>query len=172
MASANQPAYIVIHNSDSEWGSAEVIDDWHRERGFIRDQDKLGASDLRHIGYQWVIGNGHPTGSIAYERKHDGMVQAGRGETERGAHAKGYNHKSIGVALIGKKKFTPAQITALYGLVLSIMRRWQIPVSRVIGHYEVPGSGKTCPNIDLDLVRLNLARLETSLPSECVEGFE
>ena len=37
---------IILHCSDSEWGSASVIDQWHKERGWTE------------IGYHYVITNG------------------------------------------------------------------------------------------------------------------
>lgn len=39
---------IIINCSDSDWGDAEVIDEWHRERGWDG------------IGYHYIICNGRP----------------------------------------------------------------------------------------------------------------
>lgn len=82
---------IVVHVSASVWGDRDAIDDWHRERGFSQ------------IGYHGVILNGVRTSRAAYDIALDGHIQAGRPETEMGAHclAKGMNTCSIGVCCIG-----------------------------------------------------------------------
>ena len=53
----NHWTWIIVHHSDSDYGSAAIIDKWHRERGF----DELG--------YHFVIGNGTNSG--------DGQIEVG-----------------------------------------------------------------------------------------------
>ena len=115
--------YLVVHCSDSPQGrgdDAKTIHQWHKELGWDG------------IGYHYVI-------------TEEGEIQAGRPEYWPGAHAKGINHKSLGICLIGKDIFTEPQLDALKNLLdLSIEK---YPGAKVIGHRDVDTS-KTCPNFD------------------------
>ena len=109
---------------------AKTIDRWHRERGFLK------------IGYHFVI-------------KRDGTKEVGRELMEAGAHVKGYNHKSIGLCLIGgvsesdvnipDNNFTTEQWVTLKNLILDLKE--QFPDAKVSGHNEV--SSKACPSFDV-----------------------
>ena len=87
---------------------ADVIDGWHRERGFKRTapEAKTFNPHLRHIGYHFVIAC-------------NGAVFTGRSLEEPGAHAQGFNARSIGICLTGTDHFTPAQWEALAALLNS-----------------------------------------------------
>ena len=92
--------YIVIHCSATKPSmdvDAETIRNWHvNERGW------------RDIGYHKVI-------------KRNGDVEDGRDVRDSGAHAAGYNSKSVGVCMVGgmaednsaENNFTPHQWVAL-----------------------------------------------------------
>ena len=128
---------IVIHCSATEEGkdySVEEITRWHKARGF------------RTIGYHFLI---HSDGSI------DGEAEGCRSIMEIGAHAKGYNRRSIGICYIGgllhkepADTRTAAQINAMRCLVKAIQSMFR---SAVIGHNEV--SNKSCPcfNVEKEL---------------------
>lgn len=143
---------IVVHCSDSEWGSEEVIKKWHLERNF------------RNTGYHYVIMNGYPTADHYKKRIHmdvlDGSIEIGRqlnsddymDLAEKGAHVKGYNETSIGVCLIGKDKFTDRQMEQAEELVAELMAMHNIGIEGIKGHYELD-SKKTCPNFDLNQFR-------------------
>lgn len=141
----NKPEYVLVHCSDSPFGDARVIDEWNRG-------PPLNA---KKIAYHWVVLNGRPGP--------DGSVQKGREENEVGAHCYGFNSKSIGVCVIGKDgDFTPKQMMSLYSLVQRIRKQYGIPVKNVIGHCETrsgQASGKTCPDLDMDLFRQGLGEL-------------
>ncbi len=128
-----KPKGIIVHCSDSNWGSAFEIDKWHRQRGF----------DC--IGYHFVIQNGYNT-SNSYIDILDGMIEVGRSPNKLGAHAKGYNNY-LGICLIGKKDFTENQFNNLKILINSLCTLYDLPKDRVIGHYDV--SSKTCPNFNV-----------------------
>lgn len=116
---------IIIHCADTPNGKEfhnTDIDRWHKERGWTG------------IGYHWVI-------CI------DGTVEAGRKPDVVGAHAEGHNSKSLGICLIGKDKFTPAQWDSLAYLVKGLTREFPTAVAK--GHYQVDKHGKTCPNFDV-----------------------
>ena len=144
---------LVVHCSDSSFGSALLIDKWHKERGF------------RMIGYHYVILNGFPTSHQLKIKQRwnflDGSIECGRNldadpyleKEEVGAHAYGFNQESVGICLIGKDgNFTPRQFYALRVLVNELRRCFDLPVSAVVGHYEL-NPAKTCPQINMDHLR-------------------
>jgi len=140
---------IIIHCSDSKWGDVNVIRDWHTERGW---------SD---IGYHFVIMNGQIRPGY-YLKSLDGQIEIGRrinGDgvligPEIGAHALGYNSRSIGICIIGVDNFTYEQFDSLYNITNELITNHDIDISNVMGHYETPkANGKTCPNYDMAVFR-------------------
>lgn len=127
----SQTDLIVVHcaatDPDQDIGAAE-IDAWHRQRGFDR------------IGYHFVI-------------RRNGFVEPGRDITEVGAHAKGYNWKSVGICLVGGGRqepvgdYTPAQWDSLRGLVVELKKVY--PEAEVLGHRDLPDVKKACPVFDV-----------------------
>lgn len=124
--------HIVIHCSASNRSTTTVLDieRWHRERGWSG------------IGYHKVI-------DIS------GAVHQGRPDDVAGAHAEGFNSRSLGICLIGdfdKDKLLEAdpQFRALVQVVATLCKRHGIPVANVIGHrdvYPILGKpvAKSCP---------------------------
>jgi len=128
---SNWPKWIVIHTAaaDRLGVTIEDIDYWHRQLGWAG------------CGYHVVI-------------EDDGAIRAGRSYDRRGAHARGMNHKSIGICMTGHgdvRDFNPAQYDALFPLLEQLCRRFNIPVDHVIGHREIkalagaPDPHKSCP---------------------------
>lgn len=122
----------VVHCSDSKFGNAQLIEDWHKERGWA------------DIGYHLVILNGQIENNT-YLDFMDGMVEAARDWDKSGAHAKGYNNY-IGICLIGIDKFTDKQYSTLAHVLKALMRKFHFSLEEILFHYEV--SSKTCPNFD------------------------
>lgn len=127
----------------------QIIDRWHRERGFARKPDARARlnPDLSSIGYHWVIYT-------------DGARATGRSAFEIGAHVSGHNQSSIGIALVGTDQFTPAQWDALAAVVKALCGQYRIPLSAadprdprglrgVIGHGEILGVNKACPGFSV-----------------------
>jgi len=132
---------IIIHCSDSDFGDRDLIDRWHRERGW------------NGIGYHFVITNGVLESKKPYVAFNDGIVQIGRDINVIGAHCKGYNHHSIGICLIGRHAFTAKQLfEALPELLRHLMLQHDISIDRVFGHFEFSRE-KTCPNISKEIIR-------------------
>ncbi|MGL5917803.1 MAG: N-acetylmuramoyl-L-alanine amidase, partial [Cetobacterium sp.] len=115
--------YIIVHCSATSPSMAHVdakeIDRWHRQRGWLK------------IGYHFVI-------------RRDGFQQIGRDLNEIGAHAKGHNHHSIGICLVGGVKedkvtpednFNESQRETLYRLLLKL--RAAYPKAEIITHRSV-----------------------------------
>ena len=131
-----KPTKIIIHCSDSEWGDADIIDYWHRERGFDEN------------GYNKIILNGRNSSQASYDIRIDGIIEDGRPLTKQGAHCKGHNHDSIGICLIGVDEFTLAQYKSLKELCERLMEEYGISSDDIYGHNEF--SDKTCPNFNVD----------------------
>jgi hypothetical protein len=135
-APLNHWVWIIIHHSDSDYGSAAIIDRWHRDRGF----DELG--------YHFVIGNGTNSG--------DGQIEVGPRWVKQkwGAHDNAldnrYNISGIGICLVGdfnKTHPTTAQRRSLIRLIVYLMRTYRIPISHVMGHGETKDT--QCPGRNL-----------------------
>lgn len=124
--------YIVIHCSATKEHmdvDAALIRKWH-----------VNENGWRDIGYHYVI-------------RRNGEIELGRNVKDTGAHASGYNHKSIGICMVGgmaednsaENNFTDKQWTALTDRVKSILVDY--PNAKVIGHNEI--SKKECPSFDV-----------------------
>ena len=123
---------LVIHCSatrpDQDIG-VEEISRWHRMRGFLT------------VGYHYVI-------------KRDGTLERGRSNSIPGAHAKGYNHKSLGICLVGglddngipNGAYTDAQYITLEALLKQLVMAY--PKAKVLGHRDLPNVVKACPCFD------------------------
>ena len=125
---------LVVHCSATrptqDIGVREITH-WHRQRGFDT------------VGYHFVI-------------RRNGEVEIGRPDDAIGAHAKGYNAKSIAICMIGgvdttgkpSNNFTAAQFTALHDLLKTLKGRY--PDARILGHRDLSadlnGDGKITPN--------------------------
>ena len=115
--------YIIVHCSDTSNNDRAI------------DIHKL------HISFGWD--------GIGYHKiiLRNGIIENGRPEFWKGAHAYEYNDKSISVCLIGKSKFTLKQQKSLKK-ILSIWKK-KYPLSKIIGHRDLPNTKKTCPNFDV-----------------------
>lgn len=123
---------IILHCSATPPSmdiGAQEIDRWHRSRGWLG------------IGYHFVI-------------RRDGQVEKGRQQDAVGAHAKGHNHDSIGICLVGgldednnpANNFTDAQFAATWDLIVTL--EGEYGTLEVIGHSDV--SGKSCPCFNVE----------------------
>lgn len=118
--------YIVVHCSDTP------------------DKKNLSALDIHemHLGFGW---NG-----IGYHKiiQRNGVIENGRPLYWVGAHAYGYNEESISICLIGRKSFTKEQFASLKKFL--DWSKITYPMSKIVGHYEITKSKKTCPNFDVN----------------------
>lgn len=126
--------YIVIHCSatteDQDIG-VEEIRRWHRQRGWL------------DVGYHFII-------------RRDGELERGRPHDVPGAHARGFNHISLGICLVGgvesdaktpESNFTAFQWKTLESLVHDLKRLH--PDAKVLGHRDLPNVNKACPSFDV-----------------------
>jgi N-acetylmuramoyl-L-alanine amidase len=110
---------LVVHHSDSDKSKTTKsdIEKWHRQRGFSQ------------IGYHKVI-------------EGTGLINNGRPESIIGAHAKGANHNSLGVCVVGnfeKETPNPMQINSLVKVLTKWCKENKIDQTKIYGHFEVPG---------------------------------
>lgn len=142
---------IIIHCTENYQDSKITVADIDRYH-------KGPKKGFRCIGYHYVI----------YQ---DGSVHAGRPEAEVGAHTKGYNAHSIGVAYIGgllkgstsEHKLcgdtrTPAQITSLKNLVQKLKNKY--PNATIHGHNEFDPT-KQCPCFNVQKEDLSRIKAKT-----------
>lgn len=149
--STRQITHLVIHCSATPQGRQVTvldIDRMHQANDWWRKPAALAKLNpqLKSIGYHFVV-------------TLDGAVYTGRHVDEIGAHVAGSNAKSIGICMVGMKRFTPAQWTALRDLVLQLAG--QYPDARICGHRDfspdLNGDGiiqprewlKECPTFDV-----------------------
>lgn len=85
----------------------------------------------------------------------DGDVHPCRPLGQPGAHARGYNQRSVGICYEGglladgrtpADTRTPAQRRSLLRLIGSL--RQAFPHARILGHRDLPGVRKACPAFD------------------------
>lgn len=124
---------IIIHCSATPPSmdvGAATIESWHTRRGFDA------------IGYHYVV-------------RRSGEVEPGRPRDAIGAHARGWNHRSVGVCLIGgveddgttpAPNYTPDQWRTLAVLVRALVEVY--PEALVVGHRDLPRVTKACPSFD------------------------
>lgn len=123
---------ITIHCTDTPNGrkvSVETLRENHINERHFND-----------IAYHYVI--------LA-----DGKIASGRPLSTTGAHVKNANTRNIGVAMVGKNKFSSDQFKALKGLCVALCNRFGIGQGEIYCHYEFRSAmdqGKTCPNFKIE----------------------
>jgi N-acetyl-anhydromuramyl-L-alanine amidase AmpD len=127
--------FLVVHCSATpasrDIGRAE-LDVMHRQRGFMG------------IGYHYVI-------------RRNGVVEKGRPDDQPGAHVEGFNHRSLGICMVGglapdaktpEANFTDAQYAALRDLLDHLHDTH--PEAIILGHRDLSpdknGDRKVSPN--------------------------
>ena len=142
---------LVIHCTDSAWGEIEEVRRWHKLRGFD------------DIGYHYLICSSFPFYKNLKDNRpdplFDGKIQKGRREDVPGAHAAGYNSRSVGVGLVGISRFTSAQFESLKVLIGALMKKYRLSIDDIYGHYELDRS-KTCPNFGMDGFRREMSEYD------------
>lgn len=141
--------YIVLHHSGTREGNATDFDNYHRKkRGW-----KFG------LAYHFVIGNGSKSG--------DGMIEVGQRWKNQihGAHTSNMdlNRIAIGICLVGnfeKQEYISAQqFNSMAHLVTYLCKRYNIPLSNVIAHYQIKKGHTVCPgkHFPMDELKTRLA---------------
>ena len=128
-----QITHLIIHCTDSPDSAINVgvnqVRDWH-----------VNGNGWSDIGYHWLIDK-------------QARICQGRKEKTSGAHARGYNSISVGMVWVGRNDCHEKQWTSLVLKGAEIVRRFDIPVENILGHCELPGVSKTCPNLNMTKYR-------------------
>ena len=130
---------IAVHRSESAFGNAQTIEDWHKENGWD------------DIGYHAVILNGQVDNEI-YMDVFDGQIEVGRDWNINGAHVEGHNDY-LGVCLVGVDNFTPKQFESLLTFCKEMLEQCDFSIDKIKGHDEFPGVTKICPGFDVSEIR-------------------
>lgn len=145
---------IVVHCSDSDIPShdnVETIRKWHTLPKIpeeIKQRIKNGSlpkseafkygNGWRDIGYHFFIDK-------------RGDIYTGRPENIAGAHTRGFNDRSLGICLSGRREFTPRQFESLERLCLELTQKYDLEKQDIVAHNSLD-SKKSCPNFDLHAV--------------------
>jgi len=141
--------WIIIHHSATAFGNAQIIDGWHKNKGW----DELG--------YDFVIDNG--TSGTA-----DGQIEVGPRWIKQkwGAHTKTadnrFNDFGIGICLVGnfdETQPTAAQMKSVAKLVAYMMYTYNITADRVLGHRDAKPTD--CPGKNMSVAEVR--RLATEI---------
>jgi len=129
----NKWKYLIIHHSATGHGNSMEFNEAHLKRGW------------QGIGYHFIIDNGTCG-------KDDGQIETSPRWIKQmnGAHCKanGMNEKGIGICLVGnfsQTNVSSKQLQSLVYLVNKLRKYYKIPISRILGHGQVPGANTECP---------------------------
>jgi hypothetical protein len=147
---------LVIHHTDSNFGTVDVVRAWHLARGFT------------DIGYHKLVLNGKRSPRSTYDTEIDGLIQQGRPDAQRGAHSDGklgpyagrWNTVSLGICLVGNFEVdrpTPRQWASLVDACVRLCRRHGIMARDIYGHRETDQTACPGRNLDLNLLRQRVA---------------
>lgn len=153
--SAGTITRIFVHYSESSFGDAAQIDQWHRN----------ATPPYSQIAYNYVILNGHRTANSTYNASEDGLIETGRPENIMSAATGGCNYDSLSVVFIGDKhglgfqdSMTANQLASLKTIINSLRQKYNIPANRVYGHMECR-QGTDCPGFtNFDTMRSYLSQ--------------
>jgi hypothetical protein len=132
---------VVLHHTVTASGpfASAIV------RGIQRYHQAKGWSD---IGYNWLVSE-------------DGRAFEGRGWGVQGAHAEGFNGRSVGIALLGtysEREPTDAQRQTFAELVAAGVRLgWLAPRPAIFGHRELPKASTACPGHETSVLSFALA---------------
>lgn len=130
---------LVIHCSDSSFGSATLIKSWHTD-------PKPKGRAWRDIGYHVVICNGFVENNT-YIDFMDGAIEWGRDIDEDGAHTFGFNDLP-GLCLIGESgKFTIAQLEATRRVILYFIEHHGLDPETIKMHSDLDDRKPYCAGI-------------------------
>jgi N-acetylmuramoyl-L-alanine amidase len=129
---------IVVHcaatKPSMDIGAAEI-------RAWHTDPKRPGGA-WADIGYHYVI-------------RRNGRLEHGRPVEIAGAHAAGYNARSVGICLVGgldaqgkpADEFEPIQKETMRNVIEWLRERY--PKTRIVGHRDLPDVKKACPSFDV-----------------------
>ncbi len=141
---------VVLHVTASHFGNVELIDKWHKGRGWSM------------IGYHFLITNVFPKfedlKNMTPQVEFDGKVFEGRPIKYKGAHVKGHNSTTIGIALVGDTVespygalFSAKQLYSACDVIMDLMEKFP-NIKKIKGHTELDPD-KGCPLLNMNHFR-------------------
>jgi len=126
--------YIVIHHSAVDEGTVKAMDEYHRTQRHME----------HGLAYHFVIGNGNGMrdGEIAVGNRWTHQLDGGHLRSEE------QNKIALGICLVGNfDEHAPSarQLQSLEALVRALMKRCNVPASRVKTHQQINVIGTRCP---------------------------
>jgi N-acetyl-anhydromuramyl-L-alanine amidase AmpD len=116
---------IILHCTASKSDpSVAIVTKWHVDQGWDT------------IGYHFLI-------------RVDGTIETGRQLERIGAHTKGHNTGTIGIALNGLDQFSKEQFESCAKLIVKLKKRFGN--LKISGHNEY--SSKKCPVFNIDIIK-------------------
>lgn len=126
---------ISVHctatDDHNDYGVADVTK-WHQERGWNK------------CGYTYVV-------------RRTGAIERGREDGEIPAAVYSHNRHMLAVCWVGTDHIEPAQYLTLVHLIACLCRKYGITERNVKGHREFPAVAKSCPNLDCNQLRADIA---------------
>jgi N-acetylmuramoyl-L-alanine amidase len=111
----------------------------------------IGTADIK----RWHQARGWATTGYNFVIRRSGLIEAGRGIGEVGAHVRGFNSRSLGICMAGgvrdrvsmlpENNFTPEQFSALEILLHALLHIY--PEAKVCGHRDLAATD--CPSFDV-----------------------
>lgn len=138
MRTPDQFKYIAVHHSAVEGGTIQGYANYH-----------VNTKGWPCIGYHMVI-------------KGDQTFQTNDLLTFS-YHVASNNAHTVSVSVSGdlsKRPLSELERNNLYGVILTYMSLFNIPVEKVLGHDEFPGQNTACPCIDMNKVRSDIHSLQ------------
>lgn len=143
-------AIVVHHTATDRAATVEDIRRMHVEgRGW------------RDIGYHWLVSQ--PTDEHL-ATVHQGRMEDGDGRWEsweHGAHVRGHNHRSVGVALIGNYHEHIPSSALIDVLCLRLTRlcgQFGLRAGHIVGHRDLAATACPGRHVDLDVIQKRVGR--------------
>jgi hypothetical protein len=135
---------IFVHHSQSEWGDASVIKEWHTDQGWD------------DVGYNSIIKNCYPTHSSFQkgepDLQSDGVEELGRDVKYIPAGVRGHNTNSVHICLIGDRTFTSSQLITLKHTIEWYKGKYP-SIDKVLRHADADERKPTCPSLSSKFIR-------------------
>lgn len=173
----NKPTWIVIHHSKSKDGATQNWDSIRRyHMSYRHNGNMVDKETFERLQRESVGGLEEPWSDIGY---HIGIemvngkleVLHGRSLHTAGAHAIGFNDRSIGVCLIGdydREPPSPERLALLASVCRELQRQFSIPRDQVIGHRETypllsKTVAKSCPGYQFNLIEFRKQLIDVNV---------
>jgi hypothetical protein len=139
--SPEQITHISVHHSAVEGATIQSYANYH-----------VNTLGWNHIGYHTVV-------------KGDQIYQTNDLLTFS-YHTSSNNAYTVAVSVSGdlsKRGLTDDERNCLYATILTYMGIFNIPVQNVLGHREYPANNTSCPCLDMNKLRSDIAQLQLQM---------